>query len=134
MSVAAASKYCCEKRMALLSLETRSELKCLGKEMKSKFSLLILLHRYTNLTLHWQSSKTSVQTLNSGHRLRLKNVQRTLPGAAQANFWTTRAWKFPELVWTLQNSASPLCSTLPRLPSPSKKMNVQTTRPKPYAK
>jgi hypothetical protein len=46
MSVAAATKYCCEKRMTLVSLETRSELKCLGKEMKSKFySLLIFLHQ-----------------------------------------------------------------------------------------
>jgi len=46
MSVGAASKYCCEKRMKLLSLETRSELKCLGRESMSKFFPSHLLHQY----------------------------------------------------------------------------------------
>jgi hypothetical protein len=68
MTVGAASKYCCEKRMKLTSLETNSELKCLGSEIKRKFfpSIVILASFKTFVTL-----------------LELHSV------VANSNFWTS---------------------------------------------
>lgn len=38
--------YCCVKRMKLLGLETRSEVKCLSNELKSQFSGYCLLFSF----------------------------------------------------------------------------------------
>jgi hypothetical protein len=60
MSVGAANNYCCEKRMKLASLETRSELKCLGNEMKSKFFVWI------HTALHFLILKIQTELKDSG--------------------------------------------------------------------